>query len=183
MPVNGDAAVVRFTEWHSEQPTLTNRFDPLLVDCVGGAGGAGADRRMKSAKFATSDDISETVPIVVPKLGLLFLPFRILLVSSGVALKTQPAVALRSFCNTSLVTPCLTLYASPANISNDLFWALHPKRVMEPSLPEVLKLPPIPYWFLVFCVEERLDCRAASGVFSTSPRPNRGVGMRKITLP
>src|SRR5260370_5234649 len=68
MPVNGDAAVVRFTEWHSEQPTLTNRFDPLLVDCVAGAGVAGADRRMKSAKFATSDDISETVPIVVPKL-------------------------------------------------------------------------------------------------------------------
>ena len=53
MPVNGDAAVVRFTEWHSEQPTLTNRFDPLLVDGVGGAGVAGADRRMKSAKFAT----------------------------------------------------------------------------------------------------------------------------------
>ena len=97
MPVNGDAAVVRFTEWHSEQPTLTNRFDPLLVDCVGGAGVAGADRRMKSAKLATSDDISETVPIVVPKLGLLLLPFRILLVSSGVALKTQPAVVLRSF--------------------------------------------------------------------------------------
>ena len=53
---------------------------------------------------------------------------------------------------------------------------------MVPSLPLVLKMPPIFSAALADCVEARLACRAESGVASTSPSPNSGVGMRKITL-
>jgi hypothetical protein len=97
MPVKGDAAVVRLVEWHRLQPMVLNRLAPLVVEDVGVAGVGGASRRMNAAKFTVSEDISETVPMVVPKFGLLWLPLMILLESSGVALNTQPAVVLRSW--------------------------------------------------------------------------------------
>src|SRR5579863_3114071 len=111
------------------------------MDGVDGAGFAGADRRMNAAKFTMSDDISEFVPIVVPKLGLPALGLSRLVESSGEPLNTHPATALRSLGNNSLDTPCSTLYASPTNMSTDLFCAFQPKRVMVPSFPLVLKLP------------------------------------------
>src|ERR1700690_989778 len=56
--------------------------------------------------------------------------------SSGVGLKMQPGgIGLggypRSFGKSSFVTPISTLYASPAKMSRDLFWAFQPNRVME----------------------------------------------------
>src|SRR5579859_2003102 len=101
MPVKPEAAVVSDGEWHRAQPMLLNKFEPLIVDWGGCAGVGGAVSRANSAKFKTSDDISESVPIVVPKFWLFGLPFRMLLVSSGVGLNTQPVTALRSLGNTS----------------------------------------------------------------------------------
>ena len=64
---------------------------------------------MNAAKFTTSDDISDAVPMGVPKLGLLAFWFSRLVASSGVPLKTQPGTALRSLGKFSLETPCSTL--------------------------------------------------------------------------
>src|SRR5579864_2133746 len=105
-----------------------------------------------------------------------------LLESSGEWLKTQPATKPLSLGNTSLDTPCSTLYASPENTIRDLFWAFQPKRVMVPSFPAVLKVPAIRAAVRATCVAARFACRTESGVASTKPRPNTGVGMRKITL-
>ncbi len=146
------------------------------------SGIGGASSRLNAAKFTTSDDISEAVPIDVPAFGLLAFPLRRGVASSGDPLNTQPVTALRSFGNTSFDTPCSTLYASPTNISSDLFWAFHPNRVIVPSLPLVLKIPPIFSAALADCVAARLASNVASGVASTRPSPNSGVGMRKITL-
>src|SRR5258708_3479386 len=109
MPVKGDAAVVRLVEWHRLQPMVLKSVAPLVVEDVAGAGVGGAASRMNSAKLTTSEDISESVPMVVPKFTLLLLGLRMLLESSGVALKTQPVVVLRSFWKPSLLTPCSTL--------------------------------------------------------------------------
>src|SRR5277367_4220406 len=178
MPVNGEAAVVSDVEWQSAQPTRLNRLAPFCVDAVGDAGVGGAERRMNAAKFTTSDDISEAVPNIVPKLELVLLALIRFVASSGVELNTQPATAARSFGNSSLDTPCSTLYASPEKMSNDLFCAFQPKRVTVPSLPLVFRLPPIPSWDLRLWFAARFACRAASGVFSTRPSPKVGVGMR-----
>ena len=72
---------------------------PFWVEVVGVAGVGGADNRLKMAKFTMSEDISEAVPIVVPKFGLLELPFRMFVASSGEPLNTHPATALRSLGN------------------------------------------------------------------------------------
>src|ERR1700741_4929967 len=109
MPVKGDRAVVREVEWQRLHPIWLKSEDPLVMEEFGGAGVGGADNRMNVAKFTMSDDISDKVPIVVPKFGLLLFPLRMLPVSSGVELKTHPAVVLRSLGNSSLVTPCSTL--------------------------------------------------------------------------
>src|SRR5437879_13079151 len=109
IPVNGDAAAVRLVEWHRLQPIVLNRLAPFTVDDVEAAGVGGASKRMNAAKSTVSEDISATVPTLVPKLGLLLLPLTMSLPSSGVALKTQPAAVLRSLGNNSLVTPCSTL--------------------------------------------------------------------------
>src|SRR5579864_6585280 len=78
----------------------------------------------------------------------------------------------------SLVTPISTFDASPANISNDLFCAFQPKRVMVPSLPFLLKFPfTTPSDVIVPGGEFAI--KVASGVASTRPRPNVGVGIRK----
>src|SRR5579862_9559540 len=159
-----------------------NRLAPFWMEGVGGAGVGGAVIRMNAAKLTRSDDISETVPRVVPKLGLPDVPLIMTLASSGELLNTQPATALRSLGNSSFETPCSTLYASPTNMSTDLFWAFQPKRVMVPSLPLVLNTPPILRAERADAVEARFACNTESGVASTSPRPNSGVGMRKITL-
>jgi len=86
--------------------------------------------------------------------------------------------------NNSLVTPISTLEASPANISNDLFCAFQPKRVMVPSLPLRLKVPEMPSAAAAAAVAglliARLFTRVWSGVASTRPKPNVGVGMRKL---
>jgi len=82
----------------------------------------------------------------------------------------------------SFVTPCSTLYASPAKIDSDLFCAFQPNRVMEPSLPLRLKCPPIAAAALCAAVPLNRLTSCSSEVFSTRPSPNVGVGMRKITL-
>ena len=46
-----------------------NNAWPLLMEELAGAGIGGASNRMNSAKFTTSEDISETVPTIVPKFG------------------------------------------------------------------------------------------------------------------
>src|SRR5579884_962328 len=109
MPVYGEFPVVSDGEWQRLQPIWLKSVWPLLIEELEGAGVGGASSRIKSAKLTTSEDISERVPMVVPKLELLLLGLRMLLESSGVALKTQPAVVLRSFGKPSLVTPCSTL--------------------------------------------------------------------------
>src|SRR5579872_4501022 len=97
-----------------------------------------------------------------------------LVLSSGVLLKTHPATADRSLGNNSLETPCSTFSASPEKIKSDLFCAFQPKRVIVPSLPLVLKVPAIPRVAFNAALVARLACRARSGVFSTKPRPKVG---------
>src|SRR5882757_8709290 len=109
MPVIWDGPVVSVGEWQSEQPIEPKSAAPRWVEAVGDAGVGGADKRMKAAKFSRSDDISEVVPIGVPKLGLAELPFTRGVASSGELLKTHPATALRSLGKFSLETPCSTL--------------------------------------------------------------------------
>src|ERR1700733_1288512 len=96
-----------------------------MVDAVAGAGAGGARKRMKLVKFC--------VTLVIPPLDELVSKS---VTSSGSLLKLQPeAMAIfRSVGNNSLVTPISTLYASPENISMDLFCAFHPNLVMVPSL-------------------------------------------------
>ena len=65
MPVKRALPVVRFGEWHKAQPILPNRLAPLVVEGVEAAGVGGADNMMKLAKFTTSDDMQEAVPIVL----------------------------------------------------------------------------------------------------------------------
>src|SRR6202451_665980 len=89
-------------------------------------GGGGARKRMKSANATMS-------------LGIWALDWLKFVRSSGVVLNIQDAGAFaRSSGNSSLVTPISTLYASPAKTSSDLFWAFHPKRMIDPSLPLML---------------------------------------------
>src|ERR1700734_1036598 len=102
MPVYGEAAVVSDVEWHKAQPTAENSFWPFFSEADAVFGAAGAESRMNAAKFTTSDDISETVPVWLPL-------YSITDASSGVALNTQPGTAERSFPNTSFATPCSTL--------------------------------------------------------------------------
>src|SRR5215467_396764 len=99
MPVNGDAAVFNDDEWHRTQPMLLNNAWPFMAEAESGAGVGGAVRRMKTAKLVVSDSglpVSETSGGT----GVL---------SSGVALNTQPGTAARSLVNSSLETPCSTL--------------------------------------------------------------------------
>src|SRR5579862_3715468 len=72
-----------------------------------------------------------------------------LVVSSGDGFIRHPAGSgfggyPRSLGKSSLVMPISTLYASPANMSRDLFCAFQPNRVMEPSLPLRLGTPAMP---------------------------------------
>src|SRR5580692_9101955 len=97
MPVNWDCSVVSVGEWQSEHPMGLNRAEAFCVEDVEVPRAGGADNRLNSAKFTTSDDISEAVPIGLPKFALLGLPFSSGVKSSGVLLKTQPGTALRSF--------------------------------------------------------------------------------------
>src|SRR5258706_525495 len=92
MPVSGDAAVVRFREWHCTQPTLSKSAEPRVAEAESAAGVGGASMRAKLAKCTTSD-----APSLLDS-G-----------SSGVALKTQPGTPERSLVKPSLVTPCSTL--------------------------------------------------------------------------
>src|SRR6266700_3852829 len=91
--------------------------------------------------------------------------------------------------------PCSTLYASPENKSSDLFCAFHPNRAIVPSLPLLLVTPEIvrpvtsklgrpwmpsePLWLAVLAWFARITL---SGICSSRPAPNTGVGFRKITL-
>ncbi len=111
-----------------------------VVDGVGGAG-----IRINNANLITSLDVPRFVALKC-------------VMSSGVALMRQfagrpkpPVPSLpsspgsgRSCVNASLLTPCSTLYASPAKITSDLFCAFQPKRLIVPSLPLWLKVPLVP---------------------------------------
>src|SRR5579871_1691705 len=132
MPVYRDWPVVREGEWHKLQPTLLNSAAPFCVEVVDGPGVGGADRRMNIAKFVMSEFASALPP---PVSAAEFVA------SSGIELKRHPVTADRSFGKISFETPISTLYASAANINRDLFCAFHPKRVIVPSLPLVLKRP------------------------------------------
>src|ERR1700690_3439026 len=109
MPVNGDDPVVSEVEWQSAQPILLNRLEPFCVDGDCGPGVAGAESRMNAAKFTMSDDISDAVPIWLPKFKLALLVLTSTVASSGDTLNTQPDTALRSLGKTSFDTPCSTL--------------------------------------------------------------------------
>ena len=61
--------------------------------------------------------------------------------SLGTVANWQLGFSSRSGWNSSLVMPISTLYASPENISRDLFWAFQPNRVIVPSLPLLLVSP------------------------------------------
>src|SRR5580765_6040570 len=135
-----------------------------------------AVRRMKMANLITSLDVPRFVALKC-------------VMSSGVALMRQfagrPVVVSspgsgRSCVNASLLTPCSTLYASPAKITSDLFCAFQPKRLIVPSLPLWLKVPLVPN---VPAFAAALFSKVESSMFSINPRPKVGVGMRKITLP
>src|ERR1700746_1039229 len=154
MPVYGDCPVGSVDEGQRRQPIDQNGAAPFCVDEPAAAGVGGAERRANSAKLTASPDISEAVPVVPP------LSFTVCVLSSGVALNTQPGTALRSFGNSSFATPISTLYASPEKMSSDLFCAFQPKRVMVPSLPLVLKEPAIPSPARAFAVELRLSIKA-----------------------
>jgi len=67
-------------------------------------------------------------------------------------------------------------------MSSDLLWAFQPKTHDRASPPLRLKAPPMPSFDRAASVASKLARNAASGVFSTSPNPNRGVGMRNTTL-
>ncbi len=98
--------------WHSTHPIpglltlVPNTTEPRACEavyCEGGTGVGGAVSLMKAAKFTVSEDIWLAVPVVLP------VDVVMLVESSGVGLKTQPATAERSFWKTSLATPCSTL--------------------------------------------------------------------------
>src|SRR6516162_2973537 len=116
------------------QPIVAKVARPCSLDGVGAAGAGGASIRTKLAN-ATMSEITagfEVPEVVVVKLS----------VSLGVGTNRQPGVSSRSCGNSWLEMPISTLYASPANISRDLFCAFQPKRVMVPSLPLRLTVPP-----------------------------------------
>src|SRR5712664_350205 len=111
IPVNGEAAVCNVRLWHSTHPipgllTLAPKScEPRACEavyCDTGTGVGGAVSLMKAAKLTVSEDIWFAVPVVL-------VPTVMLVESSGVGLKTQPATAERSFWKTSLATPCSTL--------------------------------------------------------------------------
>src|SRR6516225_4141939 len=153
---------------------------PCSADGVGGAGVGGASMRTKLANASISEITAgfEVPEVVVVKLS----------VSLGVGTNRQPGVSSRSCGNSWLEMPISTLYASPTNMSRDLFCAFHPKRVMVPSL--ALRFA-FPLRIALGCPEipradfrVALDCMLArmveSGMASISPAPNRGVGILKL---
>ncbi len=75
IPVNGELAVVRLSEWQSTQPIpgfelVPNSALPLSSDCVLVVGVGGAVNRMKAAKLTESADIWFAVPVVPPPHGI-----------------------------------------------------------------------------------------------------------------
>jgi hypothetical protein len=75
----------------------------VLVEAVCGAGAGGEQRRAKAAKFTTSDDMSDAVPVGLPEGSSRFVA------SSGEPLSMHPGTAERSLGKISLATPCSTL--------------------------------------------------------------------------
>jgi hypothetical protein len=156
--------------------------DEVLVDAVddvvnGIAGVGGASKRMNRAKLVVSGLLSDTVlPLLIAS--------TVLTVSSGRGLGEHCGEALefRLLGNKSLVTPSSTLYASPANISMDMFCAFHPNRVIFPVLPLRLNCAEMPSDALCWAWAETALWRLASEMPSTNPSPNVFIGMRKITL-
>ncbi len=78
---------------------------------------------MKIANFSTS--LSASIGVA----ALMFVT------SFGTGANWQLPVSSRSFWNSSFEMPISTLYASPENISSDLFCAFQPNRATVPSLP------------------------------------------------
>ena len=167
--------------WQSAQPTDVKSCLPRVMEALPPGvvveGSGGARKRMKKANFSTSLIASAPVAAFTS------------VVSLGTVLNWQ--ASSRSCGNISLLMPCSTLYASPAKISSDLFWAFHPKRAIVPSLP--LRFgspvgrtrwgrPKMPSVSLGALLAAWLATMAASGIASIRPRPNVGVGIRKLTL-
>src|SRR6266852_4127912 len=182
-----DLLVVNEGVWHSAHPVLVNWLLPLAIELappgVSGEGIGGARKRMKIENCSMS--LSTWNGVVASMLVTLF----------GTVANWQLRVSSRSVWKISLVIPCSTLYASPANKSSDLFCAFQPKRAMVPSLPFLLVMPvivrPATWKFALplipnACFWEVLPvcpaAIAASGICSINPAPKVGVGMRKITL-
>ena len=78
--------------------------------------------------------------------------------------------------------PISTLYASPANMLIEAFWAFQPKRLMVPLFATRFGWPPIPSLRFRSRSEFMLAMIALSWMDSISPRPNSCSGMRKATL-
>src|SRR5260370_37636436 len=164
-----DAAEVSDGVWQRAQRMLLIRALPFTSEAEEVVGVGGAVIRMNAAKLTVSAAYAEAGLAGALPLTVMFVA------SSGVALKTQPGTAERSFMNTSLATPCSTLYASPAKMSNDLFCAFHPKRVTVPSLPIVFSFPWMPRAARCAAVESRFAFNLASRLFSPTPNPTPGV--------
>src|SRR5271163_2005410 len=168
--------------WHWAQPISANVLRPFSLDGVAGAGVGGASIRMKSANASMSE---RTAGFELPVDGEVVVK---LSVSSGVALKRQPGVSSRSCGKSWFEIPISTLYASPANMRRDLFWAFHPKRVMVPSfalgftfpLRCAFAWPEIPSDDFMVASDPIFARMTESGIASMSPAPKRGVGIRKM---
>src|ERR1700722_1098827 len=121
------APVVNEGVWQWMQPIFAKVARPFSLEGVADAGVGGASMRMKSANASMSE---RTAVFELPEVEGAGVK---LTVSSGVGLKRQPGVSSRSCGKSWFEIPISTLYASPANMSKDLFCAFHPKRVMVPS--------------------------------------------------
>src|SRR5262245_21041431 len=149
----------------------------LVVDGVGGA-----RKRMKNENFSMELIASSGEPAS----GSVMLFGWV----AGVVQFSSRSVWKRSF-----EMPISTLYASPENISSDLFCAFHPKRAIVPSLPllfvcplivrparKKLARPRIPSEAFCEALAARFARMAESGIISINPAPKVGVGILKMTF-
>ena len=151
--------MVKVAVWQFAQPMLTNWFEPLHHGVIDGSATWGSQEAHEERKLGgiveqVHASGGSHVECVV-----------------GAAVGEHCGVSSRSLGNTRFVTPCSTLYASPAKTCRDLFCDFHPKRVTLPSFPLRFSLPEMPRPDLPPAFNARLLTSAASGMASISPSP------------
>ena len=140
---------------------------------IGNAGGRGRGRREEAGEHGEGDYVTGDLRAGEIEIGLVF--------GSGIVEARGGRIAafgLEQFVGDAH----LDVVGFAGEISRDLFWAFQPKRVMEPSLPLRLGWPEIPRADLAAGFAAMLARMVASAMFSMSPAPKVGVGMRKIKL-